>query len=314
MSRGAGFRGFSVWVGQTVIKTSLLVAVTLIASAAIGFTLFSTASAGSIATSTTPGKKAPATLSPASAIQTSSPASPNPPATTAAPLSFATEPTERHDPVGGAPTFRVTLTDTTNLSGTFRDGETIFVPPTCKMDIRNLAEGTPASFAPSAAFANSQSKQTLDAPDHAIFQIAAKSGDEFQLRYGPTAKLNVLVLYPAKRTVAKSGDVSIRVNDTVLGTLKDPHKCGSKLVKEHVDCFIVPGFFARITDANRDWMVTPHLKLGQMVAPATRWVNNKKVFTNERHTEYFAPNRPLIEKLELVAEELERQGIHFDTW
>lgn len=273
------FGRISLWVGKTVMKTLLLAAGILLASALIGFSLFTSANAG-----------APA-----------------------AALSITPDLPGKKDRVQESPAFKIVIEEEPSLSGLYRPDETVFVPPMGILDIRNLAAGE-GRFTTDAAFSKTKCKQTLDALDHASFVIKADPGATFQIQFAADFKLNVVVLYPAKRTVSKTGDISIKVNDKVLGTLKDPRKCGSKLVKEHVECFVAPAYFVRITEANRDWQITSHLKLGQMVAPATRWVNNKKVFTNERHTEYFVPNRPLAEKLELVAVALEAQGIRFTEW
>lgn len=280
MASDTRLRRLQIWVGQLVMKTLFLFIGIFAVSALLGFGLFTWVQAEG-----------------------------------AGPLSLAAEELDKSPRAEATPSFKVTIDKGTNLNGLFEPNETIFVPPQAKIDIWATGEGVAAEkFTASAEFAKTQSTQVLDVRSHAQFQINAESGTAFQLMYGNKYQLNVVVLYPAKHTVSKTGDITIRVDGTLLGTLRDAHKCGTKLVKEHVDCYVAPDYFVKITAENRNWPITAHCKIGQMVAPATRWVNNKKVFTDERHTDYFVPNRPLAEKLEQIALEMEKAHIRFAEW
>ncbi|MGH7145020.1 MAG: D-Ala-D-Ala carboxypeptidase family metallohydrolase [Planctomycetota bacterium] len=289
---------FRTWVELAVIKTSLLCIGILLASAVLGFALFTSAHAGAAAANQAHTGAAPDTAA------TTTPAGPGG-------LSLSVTAGQPH--AQDTHFFKVHVDRGFELSGLFEPGDTIFTPPQAHIDLRTADDST-LRFSAAADIKHTQSSQEADGPGHARFTVDADPGATFTICCGGADILHVVVLYPARQDVSKSGDVTTHVDGTPLGTLKDAKKCPSKLVREHLDCYVAPEYFARITDANADWPIVPHLHIGQMVAPETRWVDNKKVFTDVRPTDYFVPNRPLAEKLERIAEVLEQKGIHFDHW
>ena len=107
-------------------------------------------------------------------------------------------------------------------------------------------------------------------------------------------------------------ETAVSVNGSLIGTYPDPKRSSSKRVKKYSKKFDAPKHFLRITKNTEQIRLTRSFKLGQMIAqPDPKDV--KKGATAKRHTDYFPLNYDILEKMQLVVDELQASGIECTT-
>ena len=92
-----------------------------------------------------------------------------------------------------------------------------------------------------------------------------------------------------------------------LGTYPNPADSRSRLVRENRSRYEPPRYFLRIDKSTEKLQLAPHLLAGQMVS----FIEVNRVKTKRRHTTWFPPDRPFIEKLERLHRELTTEGVKF---
>jgi hypothetical protein len=105
---------------------------------------------------------------------------------------------------------------------------------------------------------------------------------------------------------ARTGAWTLKLKGKRLGTYPDPGRARSWRVRMHKDLYAPPRFWMKITPANQDLLLAPHLAVGQMVGFVTQKDKSKP---KHRHTDWFPPNRALVNKLELLTRELLAAGV-----
>jgi hypothetical protein len=195
--------------------------------------------------------------------------------------------------------------------GTYRPGELLFAPPgatvTCKAQ---PAEAT-------GCFASADSLWTAQGgrlePDGAIltprqpglYRLAWRSGD------GKEADrvLHVLVLCRAERSEADHR-TTLRVLNQDIGSYGDPRESKIEKIQQYASRYQPPEYFAVLDSETLKLKVGRSLELGQLVAFIDRrGTDGKKIYTTTRHTNVMPPSKALCEKLSLLMDRLQAQGV-----
>ena len=196
------------------------------------------------------------------------------------------------------------------LSGRFWAGDLVCLPPGARATLRPLVPGTTLALADAPGWGKAGGAVKTEADGSVSLYTPDRLGARcrLELRGRKAATFPVAILTRAR--VERSGQASgwrVYVGKEYLGAYPNPAASRSRLVREHQSLYEPPRFFLKIDRSTEKARLAPHLLAGQMVS----FLEQNKVRTSRRHTLWFPPNRPLVEKLERLSRELHAAGVGF---
>lgn len=205
------------------------------------------------------------------------------------------------------------------LEGTFRPGQTAFVPSGALFTVEAQPIGAKGKLLKPEDDRWDHTGGELQPPlpgTNKLVCRAPEAAGVYHLKWvgtpTPTGHnmLTILVLARAKLT-RKGTKTHISTFDRDIGAYCDPCASGTKHVQEHAARYAPPRYFVRIEEETENIDLSEGLKLGQMVAfMDKRDRNGRKIFTTRRHTDVFPPSQALIAKLAALRTRLREKGIN----
>jgi hypothetical protein len=196
------------------------------------------------------------------------------------------------------------------LSGRFWAGDAVCLPPGERVTIRPLAAGGSLALSDAAGWRQAGGSVTRAESGGLVLAVPRGPARRFrlELRGQKTTAFPLCVLTEASvEREGRAGTWRVRVGKELIGTYPNPAESRSRLVREHAALYGPPRFFLKIDGSAEKLQLAPHLLAGQMVS----FIEVKRVKTQRRHTLWFPPNRPLIEKVERLSRELLAEGLRF---
>ena len=204
------------------------------------------------------------------------------------------------------------------LSGRFWAGDAVCLPPGERATVRPLAAGESLVLSDGAGWRQAGGSVTRAEGGGLVLVAPPKPARRFRLElHGQRAAafpLCVLTAASVERD-GRAGTWRVRIGKEPIGTYPNPAESRSRLVREHAALYEPPRYFLKIEGATENLQLAPHLLAGQMVSfIEVRQVKGhevRRVKTQRRHTLWFPPNRPLIEKIERLSRELLAEDLRF---
>ncbi len=123
-----------------------------------------------------------------------------------------------------------------------------------------------------------------------------------ELRQGRyVRRMRICIYVPHKATLSRGRFGRLTVCKTFLGTYRDPVASGVRKVREHPDAYQPPTLYLRITGETGPLLVSPHLRLADLVVPDRR--------TGKRHTDLVPVNYGLLTGIEAFLGACRARGI-----
>ena len=196
------------------------------------------------------------------------------------------------------------------LSGRFWAWDAVCLAPGGAATVRSLRPGYELALADPGAWTGAGGKAEPAGGDALALKVPQKPGSMYKLEMRGAKRVAFWLCVLTEATATRDrrpGAWRLQIGRETLGTYADPAASTSRLVREHKGLYAPPRHFLRIDGSTERLQLAPHLLAGQMVSFIE--VNGRK--TGRRHTVWFPPNRPLIEKLERLSRELAAGGVRF---
>jgi len=196
-------------------------------------------------------------------------------------------------------------------NGTYAPGEVLFAPPEspvrCQPSPREASGAFDAAdslwLAQGGRFEADGAFFTPRQPG--LYRLAWRSGNDND----PAKMLNVLVLNRAERREADRRTV-VRVLNQDIGSYGDPKESRIEKIQQHARRYQPPEYFTVLGPETLQLKVGRNLELGQLIAFIDRrGTDGKKIYTTTRHTNVLPPSKALCDKLSLLMERLQAQGV-----
>ncbi|HOX08375.1 MAG TPA: D-Ala-D-Ala carboxypeptidase family metallohydrolase [Planctomycetota bacterium] len=204
----------------------------------------------------------------------------------------------------------VTVEGCPGLSGGFWAWDTICLPPGGKVALTPLRPGHSLALSAPDAWRQAGGGATPGPGGALELRVPAQPGGRYRLEMrGPSrAAFWMCVLTEARvERDRRGGAWQLSIGRDPLGTYPNPADSKSRLVREHRSDYEPPRYFLKLDKTSEKLQLAPHLLAGQMVS----FIEVNRAKTDRRHTSWFPPNRPLIEKLERLSRELAAGGVKF---
>lgn len=202
-------------------------------------------------------------------------------------------------------------TQIAGYNGTYRPGEVLFAPPEATVVCEALPQGAGGGFDTTAVQWIARggrigaTGELLTPRQSGLYPLLWNSGIN-----GESANvLKVLVLHRAERRPSDRLTV-VRVLNQEVGTYGDPRESKIEKIQQYASGYQPPEYFAVLEPETLQLRVGRNLELGQLVAFIDRrGTDGKKIYTTTRHTNVLPPSKTLCDKLSLLMERLQAQGV-----
>lgn len=112
----------------------------------------------------------------------------------------------------------------------------------------------------------------------------------------------ICLFVPFTPALSKESYGYLSLGSETLGYYRDPTRSGADKVKDNPDSYAPPRHFLRIDKTTGDFLVSPSLRLVDMVVPSEK--------TGNRHTDYIPVRYALLDMIEILRMALASQGIN----
>ncbi len=214
-----------------------------------------------------------------------------------------------------------------DFSGAYESGDLLFIPPRTAFKVTASPIGS-ATLRPAPGWLAAGGRWSEGRiPGEDVFESPSKAGlyamESVPPKEGGTPpSLRVFVMLEANMSREPKGGTKVSVAGKSLGAYLNPASSGIVKVRDNPQLYKPPRFFAFIdTAVENEPLIAPSaegmprsISFGQAIGFIDRYEGSRKIHTTERHTNLFAPSRPLYLKLARLGEALARQGIRFRAW